>query len=302
VALSIAPRITVIIPCFNQARFLDEALASVSQQSFPDWECIIVDDGSPDHAEGVVEPWLASDARFRYLRQANRGLSSARNLGLRHAKGAFIQFLDADDLIEPDKFTHHMHHIDDGIDVSIAGCRYFHDAEGPTHTRILFHGANPETIIRRGDSVDVPEVFQRSNPFTICAPLYRKRLLERVGGFDESLHALEDWHLNLRCALQGAVFHHCGYADRSLSLVRLHPASVSNNARRMRVNDLRFRAACAMDPSYRERFGAPTRVPLLNARSGALAFLYAKQLALWLLPPVIMDGLRALWMGARSRA
>jgi len=98
------PLVTVIIPCYNQAHYLPEALESVSAQTHPHWECIIVNDGSPDNTEEVAKAWMAKDPRFRYIQKVNGGLSSARNAGLDAANGEYIQFLDADDAIHPEKF------------------------------------------------------------------------------------------------------------------------------------------------------------------------------------------------------
>jgi len=95
--------VSIIVPCYNQAQFLNEALQSVLDQTYTNWECIIVNDGSPDHTEEVAQKWVAKDARFLYLKKENGGLSSARNLGLEKAKGEFIQFLDSDDCIDKTK-------------------------------------------------------------------------------------------------------------------------------------------------------------------------------------------------------
>ena len=73
-------------------------------QTYTDWECIIVNDGSPDHTEEVAKKWLEKDSRFRYIDKENGGLSSARNAGLKEAKGEWIQFLDSDDKINTISF------------------------------------------------------------------------------------------------------------------------------------------------------------------------------------------------------
>lgn len=93
------PLISVIVPCYNQAQYLDECLQSVLDQTYQNWECIIVNDGSPDHTEEVAKKWLEKDNRFRYIYKENGGLSSARNAGIREAKGEYLFFLDCDDLL-----------------------------------------------------------------------------------------------------------------------------------------------------------------------------------------------------------
>lgn len=98
------PKVSIIVPCYNQAQFLPEALQSVLNQTYENWECIIVNDGSPDNTKEVAQKWVKKDPRFIYLFKENGGLSSARNAGLNIANGDFIQFLDADDCLDERKF------------------------------------------------------------------------------------------------------------------------------------------------------------------------------------------------------
>lgn len=91
--------ISIIVPCYNQAQYMDECLQSVYDQTFINWECIIVNDGSPDYTEMVAKKWVTKDSRFKYLLKENGGLSSARNAGIRIAEGQWILPLDCDDLI-----------------------------------------------------------------------------------------------------------------------------------------------------------------------------------------------------------
>jgi len=91
--------ISIIVPCYNQAKYLDESLLSVLNQSFTDWECIIVNDGSTDTTEVISNEWIKKDSRFKYIYQDNAGLSSARNLGIKNAVSEFILPLDSDDKI-----------------------------------------------------------------------------------------------------------------------------------------------------------------------------------------------------------
>lgn len=95
--------VSIIIPCYNQAQYLSEALQSVLDQTYNHWECIIVNDGSPDDTEQVAQEWLIKDVRFKYFYKENGGLSSARNAGLKMVKGNYIQFLDSDDVLDSKK-------------------------------------------------------------------------------------------------------------------------------------------------------------------------------------------------------
>lgn len=91
--------ISVIVPCYNQAQYLDECLQSVLDQTYQNWECIIVNDGSPDNTEEIALQWTKKDNRFIYLKKENGGVASARNLGIDTAKGEWILPLDGDDKI-----------------------------------------------------------------------------------------------------------------------------------------------------------------------------------------------------------
>lgn len=97
-------KISIIVPCYNQAKFLDECLHSVINQTYNNWECILINDGSTDDTEIIAKKWTEKDVRFKYFYKENGGLSSARNAGLKIANGEWIQFLDCDDLLESEKF------------------------------------------------------------------------------------------------------------------------------------------------------------------------------------------------------
>lgn len=93
---------SIIIPAYNRARLLPETLASLRAQTFTDWECFVVDDGSTDETESVMQALCAQDARIRYVYQPNAERSAARNKGIDHANGQYICFLDSDDRYTPE--------------------------------------------------------------------------------------------------------------------------------------------------------------------------------------------------------
>ena len=97
--------VSIIIPCYNKGRFLEDALNSVLSQIYTQWECIIIDDGSTDNTEQIALNYTRLDSRFRYIKKQNQGVSATRNLGLAQATGNFIQFLDPDDIIYPNKIS-----------------------------------------------------------------------------------------------------------------------------------------------------------------------------------------------------
>lgn len=91
--------ISIIVPCYNQAQYLNECLHSVMEQTYQNWECIIVDDGSPDDTELIAGHWVEQDKRFKYYKKQNGGVASARNFGINQALGKWILPLDGDDKI-----------------------------------------------------------------------------------------------------------------------------------------------------------------------------------------------------------
>ena len=92
------PKVSVIVPCYNQGEYLADALESVLYQTFTDWECIIVNDGSSDNTEEVANKFCELDKRFKYISQTNQGVSAARNNGIKASSGTYILPLDGDDV------------------------------------------------------------------------------------------------------------------------------------------------------------------------------------------------------------
>jgi len=95
--------VSVIIPCYNQGDFLNETIESVYKQTYSEWECILVDDGSIDNTKGIANLWIEKDIRFKYFYKQNGGVSSARNFGISKAVGSYFQFLDSDDILDANK-------------------------------------------------------------------------------------------------------------------------------------------------------------------------------------------------------
>src|ERR1700677_968317 len=97
------PLVSIIIPCYNSSQYLPEALNSVLSQTYQNFECLIIDDGSTDETKAIIQNYTQKDSRFYYYFQENTGAATARNNGISYSTGEFIQFLDADDLLPPEK-------------------------------------------------------------------------------------------------------------------------------------------------------------------------------------------------------
>jgi Glycosyl transferase family 2 len=226
--------VSVIIPAHNYARFLGQAIDSLRQGTYTDWDCVVVDDGSSDGTAEIVAALAAADPRIVYLGQAAAGPSAARNAGLASTAGEFVQFLDADDLLGPRKLQHQLEvfrqHPE--ADVVYGGARYFVDDGADDGrekvVRRWVAGATPHVVSGPGETV--LEALVNDNIMVVEAPLIRRTLLEKVGGFDPRIRRMEDWELWLRCAMAGAYFIHDGAGDEeAMPHVRVHRASSSQN-------------------------------------------------------------------------
>lgn len=94
--------VSIITPCYNGAKYISETIESVLAQTYPDWEMIIIDDGSKDNSAEIVRAYMEKDSRIKFLQQPNAGSAAARNNGIRNAQGQYIALLDADDLWDPE--------------------------------------------------------------------------------------------------------------------------------------------------------------------------------------------------------
>lgn len=236
-----SPLITVVIPCFNQGRFLKDTLESVSSQAYKNWECLVINDGSTDETEDVVQAFCVEDSRFIYLKTENSGLSSSRNAGIKMSRGKYIQFLDADDLIEPEKIKeslqiYQMENFAKTDVIVYSSMRYFEDHEA-NHFKILGRHNFPAHIeLKINDTLKTQtELIRIRNLCVISAPLYPRVLFDKIGTFDENLTSLEDWDFHLRCLAGEYKFHHC-YALNGLTLIRLHNSSMMRNQALLDLN------------------------------------------------------------------
>ncbi len=174
----IYPLISIIVPCYKQAQYLGEALQSVIDQSYQDWECIIVDDGSPDKTAQIAKVWIAKDSRFKYRYKDNGGIASARNFGINQAKAEFILALDADDKIANDYLELAINEFqkDPSLKVVYARAEKFGEESGLWYLP-------PFNISKLG-------LYN----MIFCSALYRKADWQRVGGYDVNMVlGLEDW-------------------------------------------------------------------------------------------------------------
>jgi len=207
----VMPRVSVIIPCYNYAHYLAEAIDSALAQSHSDVEIVVLDDGSTDDTAAVAARYGAS---VRYVRQDNRGLPAARNAGVAASTGPLLAFLDADDVWLPDKLAKQLDELTHTpVPGLISGAMEACDAAGrPLGIRkpALEPGRTYPEIVIRGTAP----------PSTFLVP---RTIFERVGGFDETMPTMEDLDLCLRIAKQ----HQIRHVTDVVGLYRDHGAGLS---------------------------------------------------------------------------
>jgi glycosyltransferase involved in cell wall biosynthesis len=186
--------VSVIIPTYNRGWILKEAIDSVLSQDFDDFELIVVDDGSTDNTQDILDGYARD---IIVLRQDNRGVSAARNAGIAFASGQFIAFLDSDDLWLPGKLSIQIDFFNSNPDVLICQTEEMWIRNGKR--------VNPKKRHKKLSGM----IFKHSLPLCIVSPsavMLKKSLLDKTGVFDESLPACEDYDLWLRISCKYPVF------------------------------------------------------------------------------------------------
>jgi len=209
--------VTVVIPCYNQAGYLGEAIASVQAQTYRSFEIVVVDDGSTDATAAVAR----RHADVRLLQQSNAGLSAARNAGLALGRGDYLVFLDADDRLLPNALS-------DGIE-SLA--RHPEAAFTSGHFRyIRADGSTQQEFAQEPLECPPYEGMLRGNYIGMHSTvMFRRAIFDQVGTFDTSLRSCEDYDLYMRITRRYPVARH----DRLVAEYRRHDASMSVRAGRM---------------------------------------------------------------------
>lgn len=213
------PKVSVIIPAYKAMAYLPETLESVLNQTFTDFEVLIINDGSPD---GIVE-WAAEikDSRVKLISQENQGLSGARNTGMWSSQGEYLAFLDADDIWEANKLEKQVEYLEKHLNVGLVSSWI-------------------SNVDRNGNFIDLydcseggkdltKELFRSNILYCGSTPLVRRICFEKVGFFDRSLKSAEDWDMWLRIAMHFSIF----VIQEPLVRYRRYPNTMSTNFRLM---------------------------------------------------------------------
>src|SRR5918995_1847634 len=209
-------KVSVVIPCYNQAQFLGEAIQSVLSQSYQAFEVIVVDDGSTDDTKEVASAYAVEDSKVRLVRQQNTGLAGARNRGLAEASGEYVVFLDSDDRL-----------LGEALEVGVR--------ELESHPECAFVSGHYRAIAADGSLLWKPyePPIERDGYLVLlqysfgmpAVVMYRRWVFEEVGGFDGTVDAAADWDLYLRVARRFPIYHH----GRVVAGYRQHGTSMNQN-------------------------------------------------------------------------
>lgn len=215
-------QVSIILPTYNRAHCIGTAVESIISQTYPAWELLVIDDGSTDDTEEIIAGYTAADERVRYCRQPqNRGVSAARNEGIRQAGYHYIAFQDSDDVWHPDKLEKQMRIFAERPETGLVYCAIRGTRRDGSPVRIPDAALDREVLqgnlyglLLQGNVIDCP------------AAVIRRTYVEKCGGFDETLTCLEDWELFLRIAAEYEI----GYVDEALVDSDIHNEGVSSHA------------------------------------------------------------------------
>jgi glycosyltransferase involved in cell wall biosynthesis len=180
--------VSIIIPCYNQADFLPEAVESALAQTYQPLEVIVVNDGSPDNTEEVARRY---GDRIRYVSRVNGGISAARNTGIAHVHGQYVKFLDSDDHLHPEALAWQMQALADcDHRVSMTGVRLYRHGHSEQY---VDHVVTVKTLL--------PNLFKDMDWGSLHGFLFPTKLVRAAGGFEEWARHGEDWHFLCKIGL-----------------------------------------------------------------------------------------------------
>ncbi len=205
------PLISLIIPCYNHGRYLQEAFESIYSKGYSNIEIIVVDDGSTDNTKEATE----KNAGIKYIYQDNKGLSAARNIGIKNSLGEFLIFLDADDWLLPDAIITNLKFLKEHPESAFVSGGY----------RLVFMDSDKVTDTTYEVHADHYVHFLESNYIGMHAAVMYQRWVFDEFDFEETLRSCEDYDLYLRISKKYPVFHH----NKIIAAYRMHGSNMSSN-------------------------------------------------------------------------
>jgi len=211
--------VSVIIPAFNVDKYISKTLDSVINQTYSNLEIIVVNDGSSDKTEEIIQLYSKKDTRIIYIYQNNKGVSAARNRGIKEAKGEYICFFDSDDIMLPSKIEKQYQFLENNIEFDIIYSNLYHFIDNTKKVFIL-------SILKSSDYL-YKNLLQYGNFINPNTVFFRKKIYEKYGGFDESIRSSEDWEYWLRLSYNKVLF---VLMPDFLTLYRIRKNSLSSDS------------------------------------------------------------------------
>ncbi len=249
------PKVVVIIPCFNASETIEQTLKSVEGQTYRNYDVLIINDGSTDGTEELVLSYRDRTGKaWRVITQPNMGQTVAKNTGILNSNSEYIAFLDSDDVWAPEKLEYQVNLMMSNHDVGLCytGGMLINeqgDNIGLIHCSDIYRGKCYDSLLLK-------------NNIIASSVMVRRKVLDKVGVFDERFRACENWDLWIRVSKISQI----EYIDKALTYYRVHPGNMSRNVSKM------FQARIEIIDKYLPAIGHDQ--PMGKDRRRALYFAY----------------------------
>lgn len=226
--------ISIIIPTYNRAHLIGETLDSVLVQTYTNWECIIIDDGSSDNTLEIIDFFIKKDNRFQYHsrpKDRQKGANSCRNYGFELSKGEYIKWFDSDDILFPNAFEKLSLYFSNSCDSIVSSLEYVDFNKRKIEKKHNFISDNT-----------IEDYLTGKITFYTFTPIWKRKFLEKQNElFDETISNLDDWDFNLRMLYQEPAI---VYLNKPLIKYRVHEASLSQEINKLNFDEIKseFRA------------------------------------------------------------
>lgn len=188
--------ISIIIPTYNRGHLISETLNSITEQTYINWECIIIDDGSTDNTDEVIKKYIEKDSRFKYYHRPKhlvKGACTCRNYGFELSKGRYIKWFDSDDIMKPFFLEVQLNFLDNNKDYDFCSCQWEYFYENKTIKK--------NYVKLSTNKLPIYSFFLEGHIFATPAPLWRRTFLENKELFDEKLMRSQESDFHFRVLL-----------------------------------------------------------------------------------------------------
>ena len=245
--------VSIIIPAYNAEKYIRGSIKTILEQTYNNFEIIVIDDGSVDNTAQIIKDEYKDDARIKLISQKNGGVAVARNHGIKMARGEYIAFLDPDDYYLPAKIEREVEFLQSHPEFDVVYCKMKH-----------FYDDNIDVLYQHKGEMPSGQVFENlldrffGQLNTVLIP---KRIFEKIGMFDENFRDSEEWDMFLRIARARYTF---GFLDEDLVRIRISKSSLSRyeNQWKMKSHNMFVFEELnkSMSEEERKKYNMPTRL------------------------------------------